>query len=161
MSRHHDPLRAAVGGILAGLVAGAAMNGFQALWSAASGSGPSDEEPTTTKAADKAARELTGAPLPEPYRQAADPAVHYGLSALLGLGYGLMAESVPAVRAGFGTGFGFGTAALLDEAAVPAFGLAPPPTETPLSSHLYGLASHLVFGVALEAARRSLGGRTA
>lgn len=159
MSRHHDPVRAAVGGILAGLIAGAAMNGFQALWSAASGSRPSGAEPTTTRAADKAAQELTGAPLPEPYREAADPAVHYGLSALLGLGYGLAAESLPAVRAGFGTGFGLATALLLDEAAVPAASLAPPPTETPLSSHLYGLASHLVFGLGLEAARRVLGGR--
>ena len=159
MSHAPDPLRAAAGGILAGLIAGAVMNAFQSAWSAASGSGGSDEEPTTTKAADKAARALTGEPLPEPLRKPADPIVHYGLSALLGLGYGLAAETLAPVRAGFGTGFGLGTALLLDEAAVPALGLSPPPDETPLSTHVYGLASHLVFGVALEAARRALGGR--
>lgn len=161
MTDRPDPLRATIGGIVAGLIAGAAMNGFQALVSAASGDDGGDDEPATVKAADQAAEALTGEPVAEPYRKSADPVVHYGLSALLGLAYGLAAETGPAARAGFGSSFGLATAALLDEAAVPALGLAPPPAETPLSTHLYGLASHLVFGLGLEAARRALGGRTA
>ena len=153
-----DPLRAAVGGIAAGLIAGAAMNGFQALWTAASG-GRSDEEPATTKAADKAARALTGEPLAAPLRTLADPTVHYGLSAALGVAYGLAGEAAEWPRVGFGSGFGVATWGVLDEAAVPALGLAPPPTETPLATHAYALVSHLVFGVALEASRRAFGGR--
>ena len=157
---HHrpDPVRAAVGGLAAGLVAGAVMNGFQALWTAASGSAGSDEDPTTTKFADKLAKAVTGEPVAEPLRQAADPAVHYTLAALLGAGYGLVAETSPFTRAGFGSGFGVATLLVLDEAAVPALGLSPPPTETPLPTHGYALASHLVFGLSLEAARRALGG---
>ena len=153
-----DPLRAAGGGLAAGLIAGAVMNGFQALWSAASGSESSDEEPTTTKFADKLARAATGEPLAEPLRKPADPAVHYALSALLGAAYGLVAETSHFARAGFGTGFGAATLLALDEAAVPALGLSPPPTETPLPTHGYALAAHLVFGIALEASRRALGG---
>ena len=158
MNARPDPIRAAVGGLAAGLIAGAVMNGFQALWSAASGSESSDEEPTTTKFADKLARVTTGEPLAEPLRKVADPAVHYALSALLGAAYGLAAETSSLARAGFGTGFGVATLLVLDEATVPALGLSPPPTETPLPTHRYALASHLVFGVALEAARRALGG---
>lgn len=161
MTRRPDPLRAAVGGILAGLLAGAAMNGFQALVGAASGGTEGDAEPTTVRAADKAVRAVTGAPLAEPLRGLADPVVHYTLSAALGLAYGLLAETSAPARTGFGSGFGLATAALLDEAAVPAFDLAPPPAETPLSTHLFGIASHLVFGLGLEAARRTFGGRAA
>ena len=94
-----DPLRAAVGGLAAGLIAAAVMNGFQALWSAASGSESSDEEPTTTKFADKLAQAATGEPLAEPLRKPADPAVHYALSALLGAAYGLVAETSHFARA--------------------------------------------------------------
>lgn len=51
---------------------------------------------------------------------------------------------------GFGTAFGVGVATLLDDVAVPAFGWGPSATETPPAIHAYGLASHVVFGAALE-----------
>ena len=162
MTGRSDPIRSALGGVIAGLVAGAAMNGFQALWTAAqSDDGGSDEESTTVKAADKAARAATGAPLPDQYRKAADPAVHYGLSAVLGAAYGVAADAAPVVTAGHGSGFGIATLLLIDEALVPALDLGPPPAETPLATHLYAACAHLVFGVTLEAARRAMGGRTA
>ena len=152
-----DLPRAAASGLIAGLVAGAAMNGFQAAWSAVAGS-PSDGEPATTEAADTLARATTGAKVPEPYRKAADPAVHYATAAALGLGYAVVAEAWRPLTAGAGTLFGAGTAAVLDEGLVPLLGLAPPPAETPPATHAYALASHLVFGVALEAGRRLLRG---
>ena len=40
------------------------------------------------------------------------------------------------------------------EAVVPALGLSKPPTEYPLSNHLYSLASHFVYGASTEATRR-------
>jgi len=43
-----------------------------------------------------------------------------------------------------------------DEIAVPAFGLSKPPREYPASAHIYGLASHFVYGLNLEMARRSI-----
>ena len=152
-----DLPRAAAAGLVAGLAAGAVMNGFQAAWSSATGQ-QSDGEPTTTRAADRLAEATTGAKVPEPYRKAADPVVHYATAAALGLAYALAAEVWRPVTAGAGTLFGAGTAALLDEGLVPALGLAPPPAATPPATHAYALASHLVFGVALEGARRLLRG---
>ena len=156
-----DYLRAAVGGTLAGLIGGAAMNGFQALWTTVQGDDGGGDDPATLKAADRLARAITGQPIPRAHRDAADPAVHYAMSAVLGLAYGIATEAVPRLAAGFGTGFGVATLLVIDEGAVPAAGLAPPPHETPLATHLYAAASHLVFGAALELARRAAGGRVA
>ena len=152
-----DLLRAAAAGILAGLAAGAAMNGFQAAWSSATGQKSADE-PATTKAADKLAAATTGGKVPEPFRKAADPVVHYATAAALGLGYALVADAWRPITVGGGTVFGAATAAVLDEAVVPALGLAPPPAEVPAATHAYALASHLVFGLALEGVRRLLRG---
>ena len=44
----------------------------------------------------------------------------------------------------------------LDE---PAAGLGPSPDETPLASHAYGAASHLVYGWVLEGVRALIAGR--
>jgi len=45
----------------------------------------------------------------------------------------------------FGEGLVFGTSVWMaaDNAIVPALGLAKPPMQTPLSTHIYALASHL------------------
>jgi putative membrane protein len=43
-----------------------------------------------------------------------------------------------------------------DEIGVPALGLSGPPTQYPLSVHLYALASHLVYGFTTELVRRTL-----
>ena len=82
--------------------------------------------------------------------------VHYVVGAARGAGYGIAAEFRPAVTAGFGAPFGFGLAAVLDEAVVPAVGLGSPPWETPPSTHAYTLASHLLFGTVTEFTRRQL-----
>lgn len=152
-----DFARAAFSGILAGLAAGAVMNGFQAVWSEATGK-RSEGDPTTVKAADKLAEATTGERVPGPYRKAADPAVHYTTAGVLGLIYGLAAEADWPVTFGFGTLFGAATAAVLDEGLIPLLGLAPPPTETAPATHAYAVASHVVFGGALEAARGLLRG---
>jgi len=52
--------------------------------------------------------------------------------------------------------FGSTLFVVADEVAVPAFGFSGKPIEFPLSSHLYGLASHLVYGVSVEIVRRGL-----
>jgi uncharacterized membrane protein YagU involved in acid resistance len=36
-----------------------------------------------------------------------------------------------------------------DEFAVPALGLSSKPSETPLSTHIYELAGHLVYGLTM------------
>lgn len=148
-------LQSVVIGAIAGLSASWIMNRFQAAVSAASSSdGGSEEEPATAKAADRLSETVTGEPVPEPYQEPAGSAVHYGFGAFLGGLYGALGEAVPGVRAGFGTAYGAGVAVVADEALVPAAGLAPPPAEVPVQTHLYGIVSHLVFGAALEGTRR-------
>lgn len=151
-------LRGAAIGIMAGLAASLAMNGFQSLWSAASGgSGSGDRdgsEPSTVKAAERVSETVLGQPLPDEAKPTAGEAVHYGFGALLGGLYGAIGEVVPAVRTGFGTGYGAAVALTADELLVPALGLSPGPRQVPWSSHLYGFVSHLVFGLSLEGSRR-------
>jgi uncharacterized membrane protein YagU involved in acid resistance len=112
-------------------------------------------ESATTRAADRVSTVATGESVPEPRKAAAGQAVHYGVGALLGGGYGVLAEYWPQASAGAGAPFGLATAALLDEAAVPLAGLGDLPWRTPPSTHAYSLASPLVVGVVAEVARRT------
>lgn len=154
-----------VRGIVAGAVAGAAasfaMDRFQAAWTALQSSDDDAEDsdasqPATVKAADALATAVTGRSIPAADKPLAGQAIHYALGIGLGVAYAIAAEFRPAVTAGYGTGFGLGTATLLDEAAVPALGLGDAPWKSDVGTTLYGLASHLVFGAATEAVRRPL-----
>lgn len=147
--------RGVLAGAVAGIVASFAMDRFQAAVSALSES-QGGGEPATEQAADAAAKTLTGAELLKADKPVGGQGVHYALGTLLGVAYGVAAEFRPQVTAGFGTAFGTGTALLLDEAAVPAVGLGEAPWKTPASTHLYGIASHLVFGAIAEGVRRSV-----
>jgi len=142
-------LAGAAAGIVAGILASFAMDRFQAAVTALSPSGDSgsDEDPATVKAAEMVTD------VPEADKPLAGQLVHYAVGTGLGLLYGLLAEVKPGVTAGYGTAFGTGTAALLDEAAVPAAGLGAAPWKTDAATHLYGLASHLVFGLVAELTR--------
>lgn len=153
--------KGALAGLAAGLIASAAMNAFQSAAKAASpDTGDSgddsggDSEPSTVKAADKVSVAITGAPVPAEARPAAGQAVHYVTGALLGVGYGIVAEYRPETTSGFGSAFGGVVSAVLDEAVVPAAGLGAPPTQASAGSHLFGLSSHIVFGGVAEAVRR-------
>jgi hypothetical protein len=160
LDRNADPLRGALAGIVAGLFASLTMTAFQAgaakLFPDAL---DSDDEPATEKAADKVASAATGTPLPEDAKPVGGEIVHYLFGAALGSGYGIAGEYSDAVKAGGGTVFGAGAALLFDDVVVPALDLAPPATEAPPATHAYALASHLVFGLVLEATRRLLRGR--
>ena len=151
-----DPLRGILAGALAGLAASALMNGLQAL--VADTLPESDAPPATELAADAVAKAATGAPLHEGRKAAGGQAVHYAFGTALGALYGGLAEIRPDVTRGSGTLFG-GTAALVfDEIMTPIMGIASPPSQVPAAIHVYALASHLVFGAAVEGARRVLRG---
>jgi len=152
-----DPLKGALAGLAAGLTAAFVMDRFQwALAKAMPSDGGGDQEPATERAADRVARIATGDDVPGDDKPVAGQLVHYALGAALGVAYGIAAEYSPSVTTGFGTAFGTGTAAVLDEAVVPAVGLGDAPWNTGAGTHLYSLASHLVFGGAAEATRRSV-----
>lgn len=152
------PLLGLFAGIAAGVVASAAMVAFQSAAARLVPSDGSDEDPATVKAADRVSQVATGEPVAEPHRAAAGQAVHFLVGATLGGIYGVLAEYRPATRRGFGGAYGLVTSVLLDETALPAAGLGAAPWQASLASHGYGLASHMVYGIALEGTRTLLAG---
>ncbi|WP_448662036.1 DUF1440 domain-containing protein [Sphingomonas sp. CJ20] len=159
MAKAPRPFLGLAAGIAAGLVASAAMAAFQSQAAKLLPEDGTDEDPATVKAADVVSEAVTGDKVPAPHREEAGQAVHYVVGAVLGGIYGVIAEYRPEARSGFGSAYGIATAALLDEGAVSATGLGPAPTETPLATHAYGAASHLVYGWVLEGIRTLLVGR--
>ena len=161
-----DLLLGLLAGLAGGLVASAAMNAFQSvatpLLARLQGGDDRDNhdasEPTTVKAAEAVSSGLLGHPLRDDEKDAAGEAVHYATGAALGGLYGVAAMIEPRVTAGMGTAYGAVVAAVLDESIVPALRLSGPPWQSPLSTHAYSLASHLVFGLTLELARRGVVG---
>ena len=118
--------------------------------------GTTSDEPASRKAASRAAEAVTGEPLSERGKDAAGALVHYGFGAAAGAFYGATAAVSPNVT--MGTGIPYGAAVFLaaTEAGLPSLGLARKPTEYPASRHLTALASHIVYGVTLEAVRHLL-----
>jgi uncharacterized membrane protein YagU involved in acid resistance len=145
------------------------MNQFQALWSKASeqlqdkskqeqqqSASQPESEDATMKTADRLTRNLFDRRLTKEQKKKAGSVVHYVFGSAMGAFYGLAAELFPNVATrGFGTGFGAALFTVADEIAVPALGLSGKPTESPLSSHAYALASHLVYGATAEGVRRA------
>ena len=155
-------------GLVAGALAGAAaswvMERFQEQWLIREGNagetpgnlGALGTEPATMKAADTVAQAVTGAPVPAEQRELAGEAMHYATGAGVGGLYGVLAEVAPGPTLSLGAVYGAAVALGVDEALVPALGLSKPAREIRPSEHAYNLASHLVYGVTLEAARRIL-----
>jgi putative membrane protein len=118
------------------------------------------KEDATMKAAGKVASAV-GHPASFRQKKKAGPFVHYGFGATMGALYGVMQEIAPRAMRTLNpvvSGIGFGSALFIgaDEVAVPALGLSGSPKKTPLSGHLHGLASHLVYGVTGESVRRTV-----
>lgn len=142
-------------GAVAGLIAAAVMQAFQ---TAATSQLPdlAAAEPATTKAAEAVSQKISGKPLPEAHKEKAALAVHYATGAMIGATYGLVAGLLPVVTLGRGLLFGAAVWGLGDELAAPALGLARRASDTAPEKHAYGAASHAVFALALDGARRKL-----
>ena len=158
-----DILKGLLAGMAAGLLASFLMEQFQAAWSAAAPAMPPSKkrggrkpDPATVKAANVISEKITGRKVPKDYKPMAGEAVHYGMGASSAAIYGVLAEVAPIVTLGDGVGFGTGVWLLADEIAVPAAGLSKPAREIPLTTHVYALASHLVYGWITETVRRAL-----
>lgn len=153
-------------GAVGGLAASFAMNQFQALWSTAAKSiaeakGESQQkdgesEPSTVKTAQAIARYVCGRELEESEKKPAGSAVHYGFGMLVGALYGTLAQVMPVSKAAYGTAYGSAVWLSADEIALPAFGLAGPPRDSPPSVHVNALASHLVYGFVTDLVRRGI-----
>jgi hypothetical protein len=103
----------------------------------------------TAKVAEVVAR-AGGKDLSTDQKEKGGMVVHYAFGTLMGALYGVAAEmgSRRIGRNSVLSGLGFGAAlfAGADEVAVPALRLSKSPAEATWSEHLYGFASHLVYG---------------
>lgn len=167
-----------VAGLAGGLVASWTMNQFQAAWTklaensekphGAQSMQPSDgskgdgqdakeqDDDATVKAAKAISEGVFDHELQESEKKAAGAAVHYAFGTVTGGLYGALAEVVPQVTTATGVPFGAAFWLLADEISVPLLGLSKGPTEYPVSTHAYALASHLVYGATAELSRRAV-----
>lgn len=177
--REGEILKGLAAGLVGGLVASWTMNQFQAAWSKAAegfekphgaqsmqpseGGSPGqvqeqkeNQDDATVKAARAISEGVFGHELKENEKKTAGAVVHYAFGTATGGLYGAVSEIVPEITAGAGLPFGAAFWLVADETAVPLLGLSEPPTEYPVSTHVYAFTSHLVFGLTAEVVRRSL-----
>lgn len=163
--------KGALAGAIAGLAGAWTMNQFQALLSNATrkkqengaeaqkqqeqASGAEDGD-ATQKLAARIGRAVLGRAITKHERDVGGPIVHYAFGCASGALYGSAVELSPLVSKGFGLPFAAALWLAADEATVPALGLSKSPLDYPLSSHLFALAAHGVYGVTTELARRAL-----
>lgn len=164
-SSEPDLFKGLVAGVAGGLLASLVMEQFQALWTKVSEKVQeakggkvrrSRAKPTTVKTADAISKRVLGHKVPKDKQTLAGEAVHYAMGTTSAAIYGTLAEFAPVVTAGEGLAFGTAVWLVADEASLPALGLSKPPTKVPLSTHVYGFASHLVYGAVAEAVRRAV-----
>jgi putative membrane protein len=115
-----------------------------------------DQEDATVKTAEAISEGIFGHKLTESEKKPAGMLVHYSFGTASGGLYGAMAEVAPQVTTGAGIPFGAVFWLTADEITVPLLGLAKGPTEYPVSTHVYSLASHLVYGLTAELSRRAI-----
>jgi putative membrane protein len=178
--REHDTniLKGMIAGLAGGLLASWTMNQFQAAWTriaegnekshGAQSMQPSqgsqgeqahdtnEQDDATVKTAKAISKNVFGHELQKSEKEPAGAAVHYAFGTLTGGMYGALAEITPQVTTAAGLPFGAGFWLLADEVTVPLLGLSKGPTEYPVSTHVYALASHLVYGMTAEMSRRAL-----
>jgi putative membrane protein len=178
MNNDANILKGMVAGLAAGLIASWTMNQFQAAWTriaegtdkshGAQSMQPSEgsqgeqaqdtgeQDDATVETAKIISRNVLGHELQESEKESAGAAVHYAFGTATGGLYGALAEVTPQVTTAAGLPFGAGFWLLADEISVPLLGLSKGPTEYPVSTHVYALASHLVYGVTAELSRRAV-----
>lgn len=115
-----------------------------------------EQDDATVKTAKAISEGVFGHKLTESEKKPAGAMVHYAFGTATGGLYGAMAEVTPEVTTGAGLPFGAVFWLTADEVAVPLLGLAKGPTEYPVSTHAYSLASHLVYGLTAELSRRAI-----
>lgn len=101
-------------------------------------------------AAEKGA-ELAGREISKGQRKQLGAAIHWTIGVGSGAIYGLLRNRVRRLGIGSGVAFGLAFALLVDEAALTALGISPPPNAFPWQTHARSLAGHLVLGAVLDA----------
>jgi putative membrane protein len=104
----------------------------------------------------RAAAALGHGSLTDQQRLRAQKVIHYGFGAGLGIAYGVAVNRWPAVTRGRGALTGLAIYAGTHASALPALGIQRPPWRLAPAAVAWESASHAVFGMSLEAARRLL-----
>jgi uncharacterized membrane protein YagU involved in acid resistance len=94
-----------------------------------------------------------------PQRLRAQQVIHYGTGAGLGVAYSAAARRWPAASRARGALAGAAIYAGTHGSLLPVLGIQRPPWRLSPAAVAWESTSHLVFGVALDAARSALGGR--
>lgn len=175
---NRNVLKGMVAGLAGGLIASWTMNQFQAAWTRFAegsekphgaqsmqpsegskgdqGRDTTEQDDATVETAKAISEGIFGHELQESEKRPAGAAVHYAFGTATGGLYGALAEVSPQVTMAAGLPFGAAFWLIADEVAVPLLGLSKGPTEYPPSTHVYALASHLVYGATAEFSRRAL-----
>jgi hypothetical protein len=100
-------------------------------------------------AAQKGAK-LAGRKLSPEQRKKIGGAIHWSLGVSSGALYGFIRNRSRFLGIGSGVAYGLAFYVVVDEAALSALGLSPPPTAFPWQTHARGLAGHLILGAILD-----------
>lgn len=166
--RQVTPVRAVARGIVAGLVGTAAMDtllfaryrrrgGADGLYEWESSAGVTDWEqaPAPAHVGKRLVEGLFGVQLQPSRARLVNNTMHWGYGAFNGAIYGVIAESLPRRRVGYGLPFGAAVWAG-DYVILPAAGLYKPIWEYDAKTLADDLSGHLVFGLATAATLRLL-----
>jgi hypothetical protein len=137
----------AAAGAAAGLVAGFAMNGVHAVWTAGEKELGVSRVPSVGRPPTVAALEKLAGPIARDHEGRAGTIAHYAMSAITGGVYPLL----PFASAGRGLAYGAAVWLVADETLLAALRLSPPPWRFPLRTHARALVAHLVYGATLDA----------
>jgi uncharacterized membrane protein YagU involved in acid resistance len=158
LKRKSKPWRGLLAGAVAGLAASFLMGPMHALAQKASPPRKKQKEDSTEKTAQAVSENVLNRRLTRTEKKAAGPVVHYLFGTAVGAIYGVAAETIPAVRTGYGSLFGTAVWLGAHVLVVPALGLSEPVTKSPVSIEAGELGAHLVYGTVSEGLRRAVRG---
>ena len=141
----------------AGGFAGAALMGPVHLMAAKMIQRQSSQgEDATEKVANAVVKKATGRELERTKKKKGGQIVHYAFGVSIGVLYGLLASTFPAVTTGAGTFLGTAVYVGAHALTVPMLGLAPSPIKNDPAQEGVEFAAHLVYGLVTEGVRSVL-----
>jgi hypothetical protein len=115
-----------------------------------------EQDDATERLASAVSKRMFGHSLTEGEKASAGTTYHYGLGSLACRVYGMVAENLLSVTACAGMALDAVVWLTADEATMLALDLSKSPMGYPLCIYAYSLASHLIFGLTAEQARRAV-----
>jgi hypothetical protein len=164
-TRQHNPIKGLICGAAAGAMGAAVMDAYwwavEGIWGARPEQAPKpgDQVPedrhATQVMADRIAKALTGAPVPEEQKPEAGVAAHYAAGITFGAPFGALLSRRPL---GLFAGLLYGALVwfAFNFAGIRLLGVAPEAEKVAPEQHAQALGAHLFYGVAVALATRVL-----